>query len=135
MKVGVLLPARLDDPGESLADARAMEAAGVDSIWLEEDDDSLDPWLRLAAIAAVTGTLRLGLIRRGSTSEPSARALETLQHLSRQRLITLIPSPSGGGQGGGISGTEHWQRVEVPADRDAWAATLERAQQNAAGVL
>ena len=29
MKIGVLLPSRFEDPGEFLADARAMEAAGV----------------------------------------------------------------------------------------------------------
>ncbi len=37
MKVGVLLPSRFEDPGEFLADARAMEAAGVDSVWMEDD--------------------------------------------------------------------------------------------------
>ena len=38
MKVGVLLPSRFEDPGEFLADASAMEAAGVDSVWMEDDE-------------------------------------------------------------------------------------------------
>jgi hypothetical protein len=93
MKVGVLFPSRFEDPGEFLADARAMEAAGVDSVWME-DGDGLDPTLVLAAIAAVTGRLRLGLITRAEGR--SGRALETLQHLSRQRVITLSPSALAG---------------------------------------
>ena len=132
MKVGVLLPSRFEDPGEFLADARAMEAAGADSIWLEEGD-GYDPMLALAAIAAVTGNLRLGLIR-SSTPRPNVeldRRMETLQHLSRQRVITLVVD----GQGTGLSGTERWRRVEVPADRGAWANTLEQAGAGADGVI
>ena len=151
MKVGVLRPSRFEDPGEFLADARAMEAAGADSIWLEEGD-GYDAMLALAAIAAVTGQLRLGLILpHGSPSPGVATGFETLQHLSRQRVITLVssgaspsplagpagssPSPSGGGHGGGFSGTERWRRVEVPADREAWARTLKEAQPDFDGVL
>jgi alkanesulfonate monooxygenase SsuD/methylene tetrahydromethanopterin reductase-like flavin-dependent oxidoreductase (luciferase family) len=141
MKVGVLLPSRFEDPGEFIADARAMEAAGADSIWMEEGDGH-DPMLVLAAIAAVTGELRLGLIR-GSNPRPNVeldRRMETLQHLSRQRVITLVssdvsPSPSGGGQRGGFSGTERWRRVEVPPDREAWARTLAEAEPDFDGVL
>lgn len=117
MKVGVIFPSRLDEPGEFLADARAMEAAGADSVWLEEDGGSLDPLMLLAAIAAVTGQLRLGLIR---PEPPSGMGFETLQRLSRQRVIT---------------DNERWRRVEVPADRDAWAKTLEQAQPDFDGVL
>ncbi|TMC62012.1 MAG: LLM class flavin-dependent oxidoreductase [Chloroflexota bacterium] len=121
MKVGVILPSRFEDPGEFLADARAMEAAGVDSIWME-DGDGLDPLLALAAIAAVTGQLRLGLLR-SSAPLPNIeldRRMDTLQHLSRQRVIT-----------------EHkrWRRVDVPADRDTWARTLEQAGADLDGLL
>src|SRR5205823_12238751 len=50
------------------------------------------------------------------------RRLATLQLLSRNRVIE--------------SSTESWQRVDVPSDRDAWAATLERAERGGAhGVL
>jgi hypothetical protein len=135
MKVGVLLPSRFENPGEFLADARAMEAAGADSIWLEEGD-GYDPMLALAAIAAVTGTLRLGLILPNGSPSPaggggSGRGLETLQHLSRQRVITLVAD----GKGGSLSGTERWRRVEVPADREAWARTLEQAHPDFDGVI
>src|SRR5438552_9234149 len=67
MKVGVLLPSRFEDPGEFISDARAMEAAGVDSVWME-DDGGHDPLLALAAIAAVTGQLCFGLILANSSS-------------------------------------------------------------------
>jgi Luciferase-like monooxygenase len=122
MKVGVLFPARFEDPGEFLADARAMEAAGVDSVWMD-DGDGLDPMLTLAAIAAVTSQIRLGLIAPNPPSHSSGgsgRGLETLQHLSRQRVIT---------------DNQRWRRVKVPADREAWAKTLEEAHPDFDGVL
>src|SRR5205809_3377257 len=95
MKVGVVFPSRFEDPGEFLADARAMETAGVDSIWLREQDVGLDPLLMLAAIAAVTSRLRLGLIPESSSplipESPSPLAEEAES-----------PSPlAGEGRGGG----------------------------------
>src|SRR6184192_1947718 len=92
MKIGVLLPSRFEEPGEFLADVRAMEAAGVDSVWME-DGDGYDSMLALAAIAAVTSQVRLGLITPVGSPSPargggSGRGLDTLQHLSRQRVIT-----------------------------------------------
>jgi alkanesulfonate monooxygenase SsuD/methylene tetrahydromethanopterin reductase-like flavin-dependent oxidoreductase (luciferase family) len=102
-----------------------MEAAGADSIWMEEGD-GYDAMLALAAIAAVTSQLRLGLILPQSSPSPSGggsgRGFETLQHLSRQRVITL-------------PGAERWRRVEVPADREAWAKTLEQAHPDFDGVI
>ncbi|HKX06495.1 MAG TPA: LLM class flavin-dependent oxidoreductase, partial [Methylomirabilota bacterium] len=59
LKIGVLLPARFSEAGDYLADARALDAAGVDSLWLRDDD--FDPWLVLAGIAAVTGRARLAV--------------------------------------------------------------------------
>src|SRR5438309_11004289 len=113
MKIGVLFPSRFEDPGEFLADARAMEAAGADSVWMADLSDGLDPMLALAAIAAITSQLRLGVIevspsreqipsplvgegQGGGSSFPSplvgegqgggsARRTDTLQQLSRQR--------------------------------------------------
>ena len=129
MKVGVLFPSRFEDPGEFLADARAMEAAGVDSVWLEEGGDSLDPMLALAAIAAVTSQLRLGLLQQtpshfGSPPSPvwggSGRGFDTLEKLSRHRLVPT---------------SERWRQVDVPADRDAWAKTLKDADSASDGVL
>ena len=130
MKLGVVFPSRFEDPGEFLADARAMETAGADSVWMQAQGDGLDPLLMLAAIAAVTSQLRLGLISQfpsplageGQGGGFDERRLATLQQLSRNRVIE--------------SSTEGWQRVEVPGDRDAWAATLERAERDGAhGVL
>jgi hypothetical protein len=121
MKIGVLFPSRIDDPGEFLADVRAMEAAGVDSVWLQDDREGLDPLLMLAAIAAVTGQVRLGLISdsglHSATGEP--RRLETLELLSRDRLITA---------------DDRWQHVSAPLDREEWARTLEEAA-DADGVI
>src|SRR5213080_4598339 len=130
MKVGVVFPSRFEEPGEFLADARAMETAGVDSIWLQDQNDGLHPLLMLAAIAAVTSRLRLGLMPEspsplageGRGGGFDQRQISTLQQLSRNRMVE--------------ASTESWQRVDVPADRDAWASTLERAQQEGAhGVL
>jgi len=132
MKVGVLFPSRFEDPGEFIADGRAMEAAGVDSVWME-DDGGHDPMLALAAIAAVTGRLCLGLILPNSSADFEAvswRGFETLQHLSRRRGMVGVSQ-----DGKIVRPTEEWLRVEVPADRDAWARTLEEAQAEFDGVI
>src|SRR4029077_19390618 len=131
MRVGVLFPSRFEDPGELLADARAMEAAGVDSVWME-DDGGRDPMLALAEIAAVTSQLCVGLILPNSPAFEtlSWRGFETLQHLSRRRATIGVS------QGGKIVTTmREWLRVEVPADRVAWAVTLAEAQPDFEGVL
>ncbi len=132
MKIGVLLPSRFEDPGEFLADARAMEAAGVDSVWLEGDADH-DPIVVLAAIAAVTGQLCVGLILPNSSfafETVSRRGFETLQHLSRHRGMVGVS------QGEKIiTPMNEWLRVDVPADREAWAKTLEPDQPGVEGVL
>jgi alkanesulfonate monooxygenase SsuD/methylene tetrahydromethanopterin reductase-like flavin-dependent oxidoreductase (luciferase family) len=132
MKIGVLFPSRFEDPGDFLADARAMEAAGVDSVWME-DDGGHDPIVALAAIAAVTGQLCLGLILPNSSAAfetLSWRGFETIQQLSRRRGMVGVS------QGGKIvTPTNEWRRVEVPADREAWAQTLEQAQADSEGVI
>ena len=122
MKVGVLFPPRFVEPGEMLADARAMEAAHVDSIWVQDDVEGLDPWLVLAAIAAATSQVRLGVLPRvaGEKLDPADRRVSTLQSLSGNRVI---------------DGDERWEAVEVPADRPAWATTLLQARPGVDGVL
>ena len=94
MKIGVRLSAHFTDAGDYLADARALDAAGVDSLWLP--DDGLDPWLVLAGIAAVTGRARLAVpisARDGVSPDALARRLATLDRLSRGRvLMTLVPA-------------------------------------------
>ncbi len=92
MKIGVLLPAQFTDSGDYLADARALDAAGVDSLWLPEGD--FDPWLVLAGIAAVTGRSRLAVsIAAGDASDVLARRMTTLDRLSRGRVLaTVVPA-------------------------------------------
>src|SRR2546422_6358529 len=154
MKVGVLFPSRFEDPGEFLADARAIETAGVDSVWLQDQVDGLDPLLMLASIAAVTSQLRLGLMSQFPSPLAGASQAKSPSPLAGASQAKS-PSPLvGEGRGGGFdqrriatlqqlsrnrvveSSTERWQDVGVPADRDAWAAALERAERDGAdGVL
>lgn len=91
MKIGVLLPSRFTDSGDYLADARALDAAGVDSLWLA--DGGFDPWLVLAGVATVTGRARLAVplsARDGEAPDALSRRMETLDRLSRGRLFTTI---------------------------------------------
>ncbi len=132
MKVGVLFPSHSEEPGEFYADARAMEAAGVDSVWMEDDGVGLDPLLALAAIGASAHQLRLGLIRPSSSADDPGheRRIRTLQHLSRQRTIVGVAESASI-----IGGQERWRRVEVPADREAWAEIVGRSEPDIVGVL
>ncbi len=94
MKIGVLLPSRFSDSGDYLADARALDAAGVDSLWLP--DDGFDPWLVLAGIAAVTGRARLmAPVSPRETGAPDelSRRIATLDRLSRGRLVLTATPP------------------------------------------
>jgi len=91
LKIGVRLPRRFDDAGEYLADARALDAAGVDSLWL--DDTGLDPWLLLAAIAAVTGRARLVAPvtpTDGRARDSLRERFQALHRLSRGRAALLV---------------------------------------------
>ena len=91
LKIGVRLPRRFDDAGEYLADARALDAAGVDSLWL--DDTGLDPWLLLAGIAAVTGRARLVAPVTpidGLAPDTLHTRFEALHRLSRGRAALLV---------------------------------------------
>jgi len=91
LKIGVRLPGRFEDSGEYLADARAMDSAGVDSLWL--DDGGYDRWLLLAAIAAVTGRARLVAplaLASGESTAALTTRLATLSGLSRKRAALVI---------------------------------------------
>src|SRR5207249_10056743 len=57
------------DPGELFADARAVEAAGVDGIWVDASDG--DPYVLLAAFAAVTWRVRL--VAKGEVGRAACR--------------------------------------------------------------
>jgi alkanesulfonate monooxygenase SsuD/methylene tetrahydromethanopterin reductase-like flavin-dependent oxidoreductase (luciferase family) len=92
LKIGVQLPSQVGEAGEYLADARALEAAGVDSIWMDHRAGQ-DPWMLLAGIAAVTGRVRLAItIHRADARAPEvlSQRVTTLQRLSRARAIVRI---------------------------------------------
>lgn len=105
VKVGVVMPARVDDAGDFLADVRALEAAGAEMIGVEGDGP--EQWILLGAIAATTERVLL----RTSGAEPVA-----LRTLSRGR--TVVGAPEG----------ETWVEIPMPADRDAWAEALRHHQ-------
>jgi hypothetical protein len=91
LKIGVLLPSRFTDSGDYLADARALDAAGVDSLWLT--DEGFDPWLVLAGVAAVTGRARQAVpVAPGEAraADVLARRLTTLDRMSRGRVLTAV---------------------------------------------
>jgi alkanesulfonate monooxygenase SsuD/methylene tetrahydromethanopterin reductase-like flavin-dependent oxidoreductase (luciferase family) len=113
MRVAVTMPVALDDLGEFLADVRALDAAGADTIWLA--DTAHDPFVVLAAIAAVTHNVRLG-----TTVKDRAAALDTLQQVSRGRLVS------------GDAPGETWRSVPMPPDRESWSRALREHEE--AGV-
>jgi alkanesulfonate monooxygenase SsuD/methylene tetrahydromethanopterin reductase-like flavin-dependent oxidoreductase (luciferase family) len=95
VKIGVLRPSRFTEAGDYLADARAFDAAGVDSLWLP--DDGFDPWLVTASVATVTGRCRLAVpvsARDCESVDTLARRMTTLDFdcLSRVRMLTAIAS-------------------------------------------
>jgi hypothetical protein len=113
VKVGVTMPARIDDGGDFLADVRALEAAGAEMIGVEGDGP--EQWILLGAIAAITEHVLL----RTTGAEPAA-----LLTLSRGRTVVGAP------------GAETWVEIPVPADRGAWADALRHHQNaGAAGVI
>src|SRR5262245_47174317 len=86
-RIGVKLAPRVDQIGEFLADAKALDAAGVAALWVDGDED---PWMLLAAAAVVTATMRL--VAPCSAAEVDApdrlaRRVATLQHLARNRVV------------------------------------------------
>lgn len=101
--IGVKLPGGVMDTGELLADAAALEAAGADSVWVGEGmlrpaagallPPTFDPWMLLAAIAAVTSRIRIGTSVSVAAQWPPhlfAVQLATLDHLSRGRLLVGV---------------------------------------------
>ena len=103
MKVGVIFHFRFEDLGEFLADVHAMETAGIDSVWMREQHDGYDPWFMLAAIAAVTSRLRLGLIPE-SPSPLAGEVQEKFPSPLAGEVQDKFPSPAGGGgQGGALT--------------------------------
>lgn len=86
LRVGVRLPAAPGQIGDYLADVTALEAAGADSIWLDTSTEaSIEPWILLGAIAAITHRVRLGT-SIGSAAGWQA-AVDTLVRLSVGRVV------------------------------------------------
>jgi len=103
------------DAGELFADAKAVEAAGADSLWIDAADG--DPFVALAALAAVTWRVRL--VARGAVADVAAR--ETCARLARGRLAVAEELSE-----------ERWTEAPFPASRVAWDEL--RAASLAAGV-
>jgi hypothetical protein len=91
LKIGVRLPRQFEDSGDYLADARAIESAGADSLWL--DDEGYDPWLLLAGMATVTSRIRL-IVPVSSAERRAPQDLgvrvATLGRLSRGRMALAV---------------------------------------------
>lgn len=100
--IGVRVSAR-GDAGELFADAKAIEAAGADSLWVDAADG--DPYVVLAALAAVTWRVRL--VARGAPTDVAAR--KTCANLARGRLVVAEESSE-----------ERWTESAFPASRAAW---------------
>lgn len=113
LRIGVrLTPA--GDVGELFADAKAVEAAGADSLWIDAADG--DPYVVLAALAAVTWRVRL--VARGASSDVAAR--ETCARLARGRLVVAEEL------------AERWTESAFPGSRVLWDEL--RQASTAAGV-
>ncbi|MGH2473572.1 MAG: LLM class flavin-dependent oxidoreductase [Candidatus Limnocylindria bacterium] len=131
MKIGAELRLGGGDAGELFADARALEAAGVDSLWVLARDGQ-DPWILAAALAATTWRARLVVV--GAIDRAQTRV--TLDRLSRGRLVigeqsagtVLVPDTEGA--------AERWSICELPATRAEWKTLrTEREAQGFVGIV
>jgi hypothetical protein len=130
MKIGAEL--RLGgDVGELFADARALEAAGADSLWVLARADQ-DPWILAAALAATTWRARLVVV--GAVDRPETRI--TLDRLSRGRLVIGERSAEVVAVSDAEGVTERWALCELPAGRAEWKTLrAEREAQGFAGLV
>lgn len=119
LRIGVRF-ALTADVGSLLADARAVEAAGADSLWADALDS--DPYVLLAALAAVTWRARLV-----AKARPDAPGHDTCAALARGRLVTAGELARSG---------ERWIDSAFPASRDEWRAMRTTATETgAAGIV
>ncbi len=114
MRLGVRLRP-LGDPGELLADARAIEASGADALWADARDG--DPYVLLAALAAVTWRVRLV-----ASGMPAATGRTTCERLARGRLAVAEE----------LAAEERWVHAPFPESRAAWRQ--QRAEAEVSGV-
>lgn len=91
LQISVRLDSALLERGELLAEASAMEAAGVDTVWLPEESGGLDGTVLLAGLAGSLRRARLGLAL-GAQQPGWSRRAGTLQMLSRGRLVLSAPA-------------------------------------------
>jgi alkanesulfonate monooxygenase SsuD/methylene tetrahydromethanopterin reductase-like flavin-dependent oxidoreductase (luciferase family) len=103
LKVGVKLPRAAGRIGDYLADVIALEAAGADSVWLDDisvPSDAgqgpalpLEPWIVYGAMAAVTHRIRLGAMVGSASLWPStllASSVKALSRLSGGRVVVGV---------------------------------------------
>jgi alkanesulfonate monooxygenase SsuD/methylene tetrahydromethanopterin reductase-like flavin-dependent oxidoreductase (luciferase family) len=130
MKIGAEL-GLVADVGELFADARALEAAGIDSLWVLAHDDQ-DPWILAAALAATTWRARLVVV--DAVDRPATRT--TLDQLSRGRLVIgertgdtiAVPDAEGA--------SERWMLSPLPASRAEWKTLrADREADGFAGIV
>ena len=116
MKIGAEM--RLaGDVGELFADARALEAAGADSLWVIAREDH-DPWILCAALAATTWRSRLVVV--DATPRPETRT--TLDRISKGRLLIAERGDDGVAVPDSEGVSERWALREFPAGRAQWKA-------------
>jgi hypothetical protein len=121
--VGVLLDREPDTLGEWLADAAAFDAAGADALWVDCGPESRWDLLSLAAALAVV-TFRSRLVV--ADADPEGRTLDTIEHLSRGRLVLL-------GAGDDLSS---WVSVPAPQSRESWhTACADAAERGIPGLV
>jgi hypothetical protein len=130
LKIGAEL--RLEgDAAELFADARALEAAGADSLWVIAREDH-DPWILTAALAATTWHARLVVV--DATERAETRI--TLDRLSRGRLVVAERTADSALVPGAEGATERWSICALPANRAEWKTLrAEREAQGFAGLV
>jgi hypothetical protein len=130
MKIGAEL--RLGgEVGELFADARALEAAGADSLWVVAREDQ-DPWILAAALAATTWRARLVVV--DAVDRPETRA--TLDRLSRGRLVIGQRTGDAVALSDAEGVSERWTLSELPAGRTEWKSMrTDRAAEGFAGIV
>jgi alkanesulfonate monooxygenase SsuD/methylene tetrahydromethanopterin reductase-like flavin-dependent oxidoreductase (luciferase family) len=130
MKIGAEL--RLGgEIGELFADARALEAAGADSLWVLARGDQ-DAWILAAALAATTWRTRLVVV--DAIDRPETRT--TLEQLSRGRLVIGVRTGDAVAVPDAEGTLERWALSELPAGRAEWKTLrAERAAQGFAGLV
>lgn len=146
LRIGIALTLT-GDPGEMLADAKALEAAGADSLWvfppevLESPGERMrtgdwsSAYVVMAAIAAVTWRVRL-VVPRPRTAAPGAAAEPGTAHATCARIaqgrllgwIETVWSDAAPDEARAafaaarakFAGVECWLRVTFPNGRPAW---------------